>query len=379
MAQPTWTWGSVAPDRWFADRAKGSVLVRGYLSIGARIPPRDGFGDALWSYDLGGDDLLLAVRHGSFDVPRPISVRYLGDGKLSLEGPNEVARLPDGTYTILLTPVSSVLTEIDGPAERAAMGRLDAAAGLVSLTVSPNAVYQPAFEFFQEATGTGVQVLGGAMRNAARSPNPTLTKEGLSGLKRALDALYTARVTIRRRVDVSLRWYAQAMSERNRVDAFLKFWIAIEALASSGNGSTVPLVEALAAAYQQEKQWVRSTFAVDQLARLRGAIVHSGRQPMVHGHVLELVACPAESAGCSRSRCRPTPRSGSRRRRARARRRRERPGGRSRARRARRAPSPRALGRRFAGGTRRSENAPPGGPGHSAVARTVSCSANHAP
>jgi hypothetical protein len=189
-----------------------------------------------------------------------------------------------------VTPVSSVLTEIDGAAERAAIGRLDASAGLVSATVSPNAVYQEAFEFFQEATGTGVHVLGHAMRNAARSPDPALTKDGLSGLKRALDAVHAARDTIRRRVDVSLRWYGQAMSERNRIDAFLKLWIAVEALALSGNASTVPLVEVLAGAYERDKGWVRTTFAVDHLAQLRGTVVHSGRQPMLHGHVIELVA-----------------------------------------------------------------------------------------
>jgi hypothetical protein len=97
MTEQTWTWGSIAPDRWFADRAKGSVLIRGYLSVGARIPPREGPGDALWSYDVGSDDLMVAVRSGSFDVPRPITVRYVGNGKLSVEGPNEIAHLPDET------------------------------------------------------------------------------------------------------------------------------------------------------------------------------------------------------------------------------------------------------------------------------------------
>jgi hypothetical protein len=233
---------------------------------------------------------MIAVRSGTFDVPRPISVRYVGDGRLSVEGHNQTAHVPDGNYTIFVTPLPCALAEVDERAERAAVGRLDAAAGLLAATVSANAVYQHAFEFFAGASGTGVHVLGPAMRNTTRSPEAVLTSEGLTGLKRAFDALRGARETIRRRADISLRWYAQALSERNRVDAFLKFWIGIEALALNGNASTVPLEETLASAYQQDRAWVRATLAVDGFARLRASIVHSGRQPMLHGNVLELVA-----------------------------------------------------------------------------------------
>lgn len=290
MSEGTWPWGTLAPDRWFADRGKGSVLVRGYLSVRAQTPERPTPSDALWSYDIGGADLMVAVRSGTFDVPCPLSVRYVGNDRLVVEGHNQTAHVPEGVYTILVTPLAGLVNEIDDRAERAAVGRLDAAAGLVGVTVSPNAVYQHAFEFFADAKGASVHVIGPTLRNGGRSPEATLTKDGLTALKRAFDAQAGVRETIRRRVHVSLRWYAQALSERNRVDSFLKFWIAIEALALNGKASTVPLEEALASAYQRDRAWVRATLAVDRLALLRAGIVHSGRQPMLHGNVLELAA-----------------------------------------------------------------------------------------
>src|ERR1700690_3902559 len=117
MAQQTWSWGSVAPDRWFSDRGKGSVLIRGYLSVRTQTPERRTPGDALWSYDIGGDDLLVAVRSGTFDVPRPLSVRYVGNGRLSVEGHNQTAHVPDGVYTILATPLAGLASEMDERAE----------------------------------------------------------------------------------------------------------------------------------------------------------------------------------------------------------------------------------------------------------------------
>ena len=290
-----WTWASIAPNEWFTDRTGGSVLVRGYVPARASVPD-EARTDALWAFDFKGRGIVVAVRRGAFDVPRPVEWRYVGEKGLAPFGVGEVMRVPQGTYVVLMTPVAAPLRDVDWTLEREAVARLDEAAGLVAALLSPNAVFLVAFEFFQAAVGPEVHVVGPPVRNAAQSPIAALTEASLRTVKTAFDAAAAIpRDKLRRRITLSLRWYASAHAERNRVDSFVKFWIALEAL-TMVQGSPRELVEAIAVAYGREKKWADETFAINALAVLRNDIVHAGQQPKLHGNILVLTAALYEDA-----------------------------------------------------------------------------------
>jgi hypothetical protein len=193
LAEGTWTWGSIAPDEWFADRTSGSLLVRGYLTARSELPegPEGRNDDALWTYTFRGGDFAISVRSGSFEVPRqvprPIEMRYIGGGNVTAIGAGVATRIPPGVYVILSTPIDVPLRGIGMRLEQEAAARLDVAAGLVAATLSPNAVYLTAFEFFQAASGSEVKVMGPKLRNPTLSPATALTEASMRTIKGVLE------------------------------------------------------------------------------------------------------------------------------------------------------------------------------------------------
>jgi hypothetical protein len=287
MTEARSTWGSHAPDAWYADRENGAVMVRGYLALRARTP--DSVEElAAWSANFEGRDLFVSFMRGSLEVPPPITFRFTGGENVAVHCSDEPVLLPPCVYVVLSVPVRAHYRAVSEEAEREAIARLDSAAGLVAVVISPNAVYQQAFEFIAEANGPGVRVMSPTVRRPL-APHAALDEAAMLAMRDVLRAVEAARDRVRDRATTSLRWYAQAQAERNRVDAFVKFWIALEAIAFTGDGSPRPLIDLLGTYYARDAAWVRDTFAINQLAQLRNGIVHSGRRPMLHGNVLTFV------------------------------------------------------------------------------------------
>lgn len=281
-----WFWGRYAPDEWFGDRSNSSVMIRGYLALRVRAP-KSTEELAVWSGHFQRSELLVSWMRGSIEVPPPISFHYVGDDNVAIHRANAPVRLPPGTYVVMMVPVRARYREVDDQTEREAIAKLDMAAGLVAAFASPNAIFQQAFEFLSEAGGPGTRV----MTPPVRRPESVvaLDDDSFRRMAEVLNAVTNGARALPARAATSLRWYGQAQSERSRPEAFVKFWVALEALAFNGNGSPVPLINLLAAHYEQDARWVRETFAVNQLAQLRNDIVHSGQRPMLHGNLLRFV------------------------------------------------------------------------------------------
>ncbi|MDB4946976.1 MAG: Apea-like [Labilithrix sp.] len=287
MTESRWTWGSQAPDAWYADRANGAVMIRGYLALGSRTP--DSAEElAAWSANFDGRDLHVSFVRGSLEVPPPITFHFTGGENVAVHRSEQPAKLPPAVYVVLSVPVRAHYRGVTDDAEREAIARLDSAAGLIAVAISPNAIYQQVFEFIAEASGPGTRVMSPPVRRPL-AEHAVLNEDAMLAMRDVLRAVGVASDRIQARATTSLRWYAQAQAERSRVEAFVKFWIALEAIAFDGDGSPAPLINLLAAHYTQPVAWVRDTFAINQLAQLRNGIVHSGRRPMLHGNVLTFV------------------------------------------------------------------------------------------
>jgi Apea-like HEPN len=289
VIEPAWTWGSHAPDDWFADRANGSVMLRGYLALGAKTPePSNADELSAWSGNFEGRDLHVMFLRGSPEIPSPITVQFARGQRLAMQRSENVARLRPGNYVVLSVPVHAHYRAVTEEMERAAIARLDAAAGILAVAISPNAVYQEAFEFITEASGVGAFVVSPAIRRPLEE-HAELNEAAMLATRDVLRAIGAARERIQARALASLRWYSQAHADRNRLDAFVKFWIALEAISFGGNGSPRPLIDVLATHYRRDVAWVRDTFEINQLAQLRNDIVHVGERPMIHGHLVRFV------------------------------------------------------------------------------------------
>jgi len=91
----------------------------------------------------------------------------------------------------------------------------------------------------------------------------------------------------RNRIHLSLRWFTAADRE-NGVDAYLKYWIALETLATNTTNIN-SLNDTLAATSKVSSQKAKQDFRASRLFDLRGRIVHGGYQKGLDAWLLKYI------------------------------------------------------------------------------------------
>jgi hypothetical protein len=137
--------------------------------------------------------------------------------------------------------------------------------------------------------GTGaVTVYFGSVDNPAWYDAPRLAEADLVRLGAVDQARHSAEPTLRYRVDLSLRWLAYAARDRD-VDAFLKYWIAIETLAMPDGTNVRPANELLARTYGLTLSEVVARFCLGRIQGVRSAIVHRGSRVPIPGELTKFL------------------------------------------------------------------------------------------
>jgi len=273
----------IVPAHWFEEGDEPAVWLRAYLTMGIPMTAeKHGVTHAL-------EDLRVCVhvRYGSFTAPPPIRIVPTGGGKFA-RAIGAQRTFPDDVYLVLVTPVDS---KFEGEAK--AKRLLDSVAGMLVATLSPNMTYMRLFEHGEFVKEGRSLVPSEVIRNPAAYRNPDLTQGRLA---RALEATMKAPESLQNRVFLSARWLAEGVEENLGVDAFLKLWIAIEALALESTTKTKPLVVLLAAAYGKDQPWVNSNFKIDRLAQHRSNVVHNGAMPTIRGDTVRFLVALYEDA-----------------------------------------------------------------------------------
>jgi hypothetical protein len=103
---------------------------------------------------------------------------------------------------------------------------------------------------------------------------PDLSPERLALINLADQKIQDLQDSDRKRVLLSLRWYRMGFRDLG-VDAFLKFWIAIETLAANAKS----INQVLAKGYSISMQQAGEKFLMGRLQSLRGDIAHKGQIP----------------------------------------------------------------------------------------------------
>lgn len=105
----------------------------------------------------------------------------------------------------------------------------------------------------------------------------------------AANAIEALPLLNRGQVRLSLRWFDDAKRSRG-VDAFLRFWFALEILAMPDTTNIHPLRETLAQAYGISSTEVESIFGIGRLFGLRALIVHRGARIEIPPLLLTFIA-----------------------------------------------------------------------------------------
>lgn len=141
--------------------------------------------------------------------------------------------------------------------------------------IGQSAAFAHVFDHVYRLDGSGVSVTSQPHSNYCTIGKPNLEKGYLDGILWIEKALFSTPPKEKNRIDLSLRWFHRATYDSG-VDAFIKYWIALETISMPNTGNIRPLKAILAKAYSIKFCEVENTFGIGRICRLRSRIVHDG-------------------------------------------------------------------------------------------------------
>lgn len=170
------------------------------------------------------------------------SITLASETEWHVEHAGELVEAPEGAYVMLIAPFAAA-----GPGnEPATLNRLDAAAGSLVAICGRNAVFERVSDYeYHLDRRTSSRELAWENPMAFDPPHfETRHATVYAVLARLLDA----DVPRRSRTLLSLRWL-EAATRASGVDAYLKYWTALETLRMADFGDIRPIVQSLARVY----------------------------------------------------------------------------------------------------------------------------------
>lgn len=265
---------NMVPSNWFTKKEGSSIWVSGYRVL--RVE-KDELVSGTKTFDL--DRIRAFILYGKLRYPRPLDLEVSSDNQLQFIVPDPFfGETIEGAYLLLLTPF-----DVDGQLGEEALvkERLDAAVGLLAAFNGRNLVFEKVCEFTLSCQDGGVTSSGQAVENPFHFAAPNVSAERLNAIASADQAISALPQSDRNRIRLSLRWFESALYAGG-VDAYLKYWFAIETLSMPNTTDIRPLMESLSRAYGVSYEDARKEFSVGRLFGLRSRIIHNGQ--IIYGH-----------------------------------------------------------------------------------------------
>jgi hypothetical protein len=160
--------------------------------------------------------------------------------------------------------------------------------GMISAVCGRNLCYEKRFEYTISMETKQSTATSRYIRVPTTMPKPDISKIALSLLAELDGNLIALDVQTGTRHRLALRWFFRA-SEPSGVDSLLYYWIALEVLSMPDTTNVAPLVALLSRGYAEPEQWIRDTFHIGRLCRLRGNIVHDGLDVPIDSRLLDFL------------------------------------------------------------------------------------------
>lgn len=187
------------------------------------------------------------------------------------------------TYLIVLVPMFVSGTTVS---EETCRAKAEFVTGLLLSCFGKNIAYSKVHESELSLSGKGTTLRSPSFENPYYFGFPRVNEDTFNAVRNISEKIATLPIKEKIRTELSLRWFEAANREKSSVDAFIKYWIALETLAMPDTTNIKPINSALALIYNESFQRIGERFLVGRLATLRGEIVHNGMQAALHGDVL---------------------------------------------------------------------------------------------
>jgi hypothetical protein len=212
----------------------------------------------------------------SFEVLPDQNVRF------ALKG-SDLTAAPEGRYVLLTTPM-------DLENDESARLQLREALGLMYTFHGRNIAYNQLFEHAIKLTEPGHRYFSDVIENPFHLPAPGLDDRSKRIFQALARTLAEAPSETKRRLGLALRWFESAAREVKGVDALLRYWVAIEAVALPEGTNVRFANERLARAYGISRDEAAKEFEMGRLQGLRSKIVHGNLIPAIHGDLLSYLS-----------------------------------------------------------------------------------------
>lgn len=277
----------IVPSEWFDSTSGNSVWLSGYRMY--RIS-NDDIPTGPKYFDLAGVRVFLVYGSINYLNSKSATPFLKEDGRAIFDTSNFEVQSPVGAYLVLILPF-----ERNGKPgnERETRSRISDIVGLLAALNGRNMVYERLFEY-EHLLGKNEQgknerrVIGEVIINPFRMPVPEIRDYRLQFITSVDKIIGEKPPAQTNRIRLSLRWYESAIYDLG-VNAFLKYWIAIETLAMPDTTNIRPISEVLSSIYDLTKEETDQRFQIGRLFSLRGRIVHQGEQIPIRGDLLDYI------------------------------------------------------------------------------------------
>ena len=237
-------------------------------------PPRTADLGDVWAVLCWGSMPHMSVA-GAFEL------RTDGQIQINLQTPND--GWPTGPLLLLMVPAS----DKPGSDETEAIHhQLARAAGLLSAIETFTLVYESLEDYVLSIMDGLLRPTAVQLYDGLWSHDGSVTDDARHRWMLAANALINH--PQRARISLSLEWFDQAKRQHG-VDAFLKFWFALETLSMPNDTNVRPMEERLATIYDTDLTTIRARFHVGRLQGLRSEIVHHGRLLRIPAELLDFL------------------------------------------------------------------------------------------
>lgn len=260
----------LAPDDWFLDKDRSSILVRVYRSFMAN---KDDFAQ-LTGFNLLNVRVFPVLGSLTYNKTDDPVINNSDDGNITVNmGRVRRENTPEGTYLVFITPL-----DIDGVKgnEEVARERIKSAVGFLLASLGRNIAPIFIYESIDAMAGNSTSITSKVINNFAYYGAPDLSPASRTRIYQFNDTLNNLDARIRDRVRLASRWFEDATNSMG-LDRFLKCWFAIEILGMPDDTNIRPINEALARSYNLSLAEAAERFKIGRIFGLRSRVVHNGQ------------------------------------------------------------------------------------------------------
>jgi hypothetical protein len=273
---------TLVPDSWFTQKENCSFWLTGYRIHSIE---KESFKSKFKIIDLANIRAIILQGTVRYFDTKKAKIEVVSENQLRVDASKfQWQETPEGFYLLLLAPFD--IGENIGN-ELITRQKISVAAALFAAFNGRNMVHEHIFDNIVKMSG-GVSSFSSPTLNSLFYPKANVSELRINKIIESDLIISSLDESLQERIHISLRWFISAIYESG-VDAYLKYWIAIETIAMPDTTNIGIIKKIISKIYNMSIDEVETKFQIGKIFGLRGRIVHDGQIISIHGNLLKFI------------------------------------------------------------------------------------------